>query len=198
MVTAGLPHPSVAGCPFCEIMAGRAPATVLREWSFDGITGLVPLRPVALGHTLFIPNGHIPSALADPVMAGRVFERAARFAAWQGAHGYNLITSAGVAATQTVFHLHVHVVPRRPEDGLPLPWTGQQLREPDQTLATLAKVPPELVSGRDEVRMVTCPRCGHPAVVTPENTLGEHPLPPDLPEDAPRWVCSGVGLTVPR
>ncbi|HEX8321590.1 HIT family protein [Longimicrobium sp.] len=113
-------------CVFCEIAAGRAEADVLCDWG-DALA-IVPLNPVSLGHTLVIPKRHVADALEDPVTTGLVMARAAAFAAGQGAHGYNLITSVGSVATQTVMHLHAHVVPRRPGDGLALPWTGQEKR----------------------------------------------------------------------
>jgi histidine triad (HIT) family protein len=70
-------------------------------------------------HLLAIPRLHVEDALEDPELTGHVMEIAAWFA-----HGdCNLITSVGAAATQTVRHLHVHIVPRRPGDGLALPWS---------------------------------------------------------------------------
>jgi histidine triad (HIT) family protein len=47
----------VNACVFCEIVAGRAPATVVREW--DDALALVPLGPVVDGHTLVIPKQHV-------------------------------------------------------------------------------------------------------------------------------------------
>lgn len=108
-------------CPFCRIIRGVAPADVVRDTG-DCLV-FHPLNPVALGHVLVVPKMHVQDALQLPVVTGLAFTRAAEYAAWQGAHGYNLITSAGEEATQTVFHLHVHVVPRRPFDGLRLPWS---------------------------------------------------------------------------
>lgn len=114
----------VSDCVFCDIGRNEAEATVLRDTG-DCLV-IAPLNPVSLGHALVIPRIHVSDALAMPKVTGLVMTRAAEYAAWQGAHGYNLITSVGEVATQTVFHLHVHVVPRRPDDGLALPWTGQE------------------------------------------------------------------------
>jgi histidine triad (HIT) family protein len=111
-----------ADCPFCAIIRGDAPPDgILANWG-DCIA-LTPLNPVRLGHTLIIPTLHVEDALTMPTVTGLVFARAAEYAGWQGAHGYNLITSVGAVATQTVFHLHVHVLPRRPDDGVRLPWS---------------------------------------------------------------------------
>jgi histidine triad (HIT) family protein len=87
-----------------------------------GVVIFEPLHPVAPGHMLVVPRPHVRDATEDPVLTGWVMAAAARLAARVG--DCNIITSVGPAATQTVFHLHVHVVPRRPGDGLALPWTG--------------------------------------------------------------------------
>lgn len=110
-------------CAFCRIVAGEAPATMIQEWP-DALA----IRPrsggVATGHVMVIPRVHVPDAGADPVVTGAVMTRAAQLVGELAAA--NLITSKGSAATQTVYHLHVHVVPRLAGDGLPLPWTPQQ------------------------------------------------------------------------
>lgn len=103
-------------CPFCEIVAGTAPATFVRRWP-DAVA-IVPLGPVVDGHVLVIPTAHVADATEDPVVSAAVMARAAEIAT----PPCNLITSAGVEATQSVFHLHVHVVPRAVDDGLALPW----------------------------------------------------------------------------
>ena len=84
-----------------------------------------PLNPVVPGHFLVIPRTHTTHAIDGPTFAGRALEFAADLAREMGLESANFITSAGSAATQTVFHLHVHVIPRRTGDGLHLPWTGQ-------------------------------------------------------------------------
>lgn len=83
-----------------------------------------PLNPVTPGHLLVIPRAHIRDAAQSPTHAAEAFAAAAGIAAEVG--DCNLITSIGPDATQTVFHMHIHVVPRRPGDGLHLPWTGQE------------------------------------------------------------------------
>ena len=110
----------MTGCPFCDrIAAGEYDAGDGYSVTFE------PLNPVTPGHRLFVTRAHIADALVRPAITGHVTEYAARWAAGHDLGPCNLITSAGTAATQTVFHLHVHVVPRREGDGLALPWTGQ-------------------------------------------------------------------------
>jgi len=110
-------------CPFCEINTGRAPATFVHEWS-DAIA-IVPLNPVVDGHTLVIPKTHVTDFVADPIVSAATMRRAAQLADEIGP--VNLITSRGREATQTVKHLHLHLVPRSKGDGLALPWgSGKQ------------------------------------------------------------------------
>lgn len=108
------------GCPFCAIARGEAPATIVARR--DGGMVIVPLNPVTDGHLLAVPYRHIPHAYADPEATGWLMEWAAEVAA-ERYNSCNIITSVGSAATQTVPHLHLHIVPRRPDDGLALPWT---------------------------------------------------------------------------
>lgn len=108
-------------CPFCEIVASRAPATIVREWP-DALA-ILPLRPVVEGHTLVISRAHVTDFVVDPVVTATTANRAAELASDYPAGSMNLITSRGRAATQTVFHLHLHLVPRAERDGLLLPWT---------------------------------------------------------------------------
>jgi histidine triad (HIT) family protein len=108
-------------CVFCAIAAGVAPANVVREWP-DAVA-FRPLNPVTDGHTLVIPRAHVDDAAVNPAVTALTMRRAAELA--EGAGSLNLITSVGTAATQTVFHLHIHIVPREDGDGLSLPWTGQ-------------------------------------------------------------------------
>jgi histidine triad (HIT) family protein len=115
-----LPTPSPEPCVFCDIIAGRAPAEIFHEW--DDALAIVPLNPVTEGHLLVIPKMHVADFGHDPYVSAAVMKRAAQLAASQWC---NVITSRGKVATQTVFHLHVHIVPRREGDGLALPWTGQ-------------------------------------------------------------------------
>ncbi|MFD5395222.1 HIT family protein [Streptomyces sp. NPDC127097] len=118
--------PRRPGCPFCLIVCGRAPATVLRAWP-DALA----IRPrhggVTAGHVLVIPRVHVADVAEDPVVSAATMLRAAELAAEAG--DCNVITSRGPAATQTVRHLHLHVVPRAEGDGLLLPWTAARPAE---------------------------------------------------------------------
>jgi histidine triad (HIT) family protein len=106
------------GCPFCDIAHGRGPHELVCDWGHT--MAIVPLNPVVPGHVIVIPKVHVPDATYDPNITAMTMMGAAQIARPQ----CNIITSAGIDATQTVFHLHVHVVPRRSGDGLKLPWTN--------------------------------------------------------------------------
>lgn len=106
----------VSDCVFCAIVRGVAPATMVREWN-DAIA-IVPFGPVVDGHLLVIPKVHVADASSDPEISAVTMRRAAEIVPWPG----NIITSLGAAATQSVYHLHLHVIPRAVDDGLALPW----------------------------------------------------------------------------
>jgi histidine triad (HIT) family protein len=112
-------------CPFCERIE-RGEYDDVRWFSddVDDVVAFEPLNPVTPGHMLVVPRIHCPHAAAFPALAGRVMEAAANLAFETGP--CNIITSCGVEATQTVFHMHFHVIPRHKGDGLHLPWTGQK------------------------------------------------------------------------
>lgn len=117
------------GCDFCGIASGRILTPLLEEW--EDAVAIRPRNPVTPGHLLVIPALHVERAGVDPDVTGRMFAYADWLAAEQGRlHGYsdyNLIVNGGPEAGMTVPHLHIHIVPRRAGDGLPLPWTPQQI-----------------------------------------------------------------------
>lgn len=114
-----------APCPFCEIIAGRAPAKIVEEW--PEAIAILPLNPVVEGHILVIPREHVTDFVADPRVSAATMLCAAELVAGMGS--YNLITSKGRPATQSVFHLHLHLVPRQENDGLALPWYSGRSRK---------------------------------------------------------------------
>ena len=105
-------------CVFCDLIE----AGDVEQWYSSVVARFTPLNPVTPGHMLFIPTRHAEHPDTEAVRAAMSY--AESYAAMKG-EDFNLITSSGPAATQTVPHLHVHYVPRRVGDGLHLPWTGQ-------------------------------------------------------------------------
>ena len=105
-------------CVFCQIIANG-----LREYvaEWNDAVAFVPLGPVVEGHVLVVPRQHVENATVDPEITAATMRRVAELAE----QPCNIITSAGAEATQSVFHLHVHIVPREVGDGLLLPWSGK-------------------------------------------------------------------------
>jgi diadenosine tetraphosphate (Ap4A) HIT family hydrolase len=109
------------GCPFCRIIRDGAPAQIVREWA-DALAIVPRGGGCTRGHLLILPRGHVADFTTDPVVSATVQLRAAQLAQELGGQ-WNYLTSCGPDATQTVFHLHGHLVPRTAGDGLALPWT---------------------------------------------------------------------------
>ena len=109
-------------CPFCKRIVQE---TYDHERSNTYAVVFEPLEPVTPGHLLVVCRSHVESATGSTYLTGKVMELAATVALNLGEDA-NIITSVGELATQTVKHLHVHVVPRRAGDGLALPWTAAQ------------------------------------------------------------------------
>jgi histidine triad (HIT) family protein len=124
-----------AACVFCNIIAGYRDATVIETW--DDAIAFIPLDPCTPGHTLVVPLQHVERAGVTAAVTGMAFARADELAnrlavksiSWGERWAFtdfHLAVNAGPDAGMTVPHLHVHIVPRRPGDGLAMPWTAQQ------------------------------------------------------------------------
>jgi histidine triad (HIT) family protein len=109
-------------CVFCEIVAGRAPASVV--YRDERVVAFLDIRPITAGHTLVVPVRHA-SGLADldeedGAQAFRVARRLAAALRRSGVpcEGVNLLVADGAAAMQEVPHVHLHVLPRYHGDPL--------------------------------------------------------------------------------
>jgi histidine triad (HIT) family protein len=112
-------------CIFCKIVAGEMPAMKVHE--DDRTIAFMDINPATRGHLLVIPRAHSKDLLeipADDLEACLAVARdlSARAKERLGAQGINVLNSCGRAAWQTVFHFHVHVIPRYADDPLRLPW----------------------------------------------------------------------------
>ena len=113
-------------CIFCQIIAGEIPAQIIDE---DANTvAFMDISPATRGHVLVVPRRHARNLLeidrADLEAVALTAQRVAvRMPDRLGADGVNLLNSCGQAAWQTVFHFHIHVIPRYGGDPLRLPWT---------------------------------------------------------------------------
>jgi len=112
-------------CLFCKIVAGELPSTIIDE--DERVIAFMDINPATRGHALVVPRNHAkdlleiePEDLAATVLGAQRLAR--RASEGLGADGFNLINSCGAPAWQTVFHFHVHVIPRYADDPLRLPW----------------------------------------------------------------------------
>jgi histidine triad (HIT) family protein len=106
-------------CAFCAIVAGTSPATVVLD--DDVAIGFLDTRPVFKGHTLLVPRDHHETMADLPAtLVGPLFERARLLSAAmeRGLDAAGSFVAVNNRVSQSVPHLHVHVVPRRFKDGL--------------------------------------------------------------------------------
>jgi histidine triad (HIT) family protein len=133
---------SVEGCDFCAIARGEN-RSVQVVCESDSWIAFFPLKPATKGHTLVIPRRHIDDVweldevlgsdlMAAVVRVGRAVEAAVR------PEGMNLISSKGTTAEQTVFHLHLHLLPRWRRDGFDRIWPTESPYE-DTDLGAVAE-----------------------------------------------------------
>jgi diadenosine tetraphosphate (Ap4A) HIT family hydrolase len=123
-------------CVFCAIVAGEAPAT--RIYEDDDYLAVLDIRPIVRGHTLVFPKKHTVDLTDTPAdtVAGmvRIGQRIAKAARASGlkADGNNVVINDGKAAFQSVFHIHLHVAPRKSGDKLSFAKGLVVRRDPDR------------------------------------------------------------------
>ena len=116
---------ATADCLFCRILAGELPAQIVAE--DERTVTFMDINPATRGHALVIPRAHAedlyetdPQDVAATAVAAQRLALDARDRL--GADGVNVLNACRPAAWQTVFHYHVHVIPRYADDPLRLPW----------------------------------------------------------------------------
>ena len=124
-------------CLFCKIVAGELPSQRVDE--DERTVAFMDINPATRGHALVVPRAHAVNLLEiehdDLAATIAAAQRLARTISERlGADGVTLINSCGAAAWQTVFHLHIHVIPRYQGDPLRLPWTPAP-GDPDEIAA---------------------------------------------------------------
>ena len=129
-------------CLFCKIVAGEIPSARVDE--DERTVAFMDINPATRGHLLVVPREHATDLLdvpeADLDACARAAQRLARRVKERlGADGVNLLNSCGQAAWQTVFHFHVHVIPRYADDPLRLPWVPGP-GDPDEIAATAERL----------------------------------------------------------
>lgn len=119
-------------CIFCKIIAGEIPSTTVYE--DDDFRGILDVNPAARGHVIILPKNHAANIFELPDEdASKVMVVAKKIAtAIKKAYkcdGVNILQNNGEAAGQTVFHLHVHVIPRYENDTVNVGWKQGDMPE---------------------------------------------------------------------
>jgi histidine triad (HIT) family protein len=114
-----------SGCLFCGIVAGDVPGQIVD--SDERTVAFMDINPATPGHSLVVPREHSSDLMDIPdddltatMAAARRLAR--RIEDVLEPDGFNILNARGPAAWQTVFHFHLHVIPRYKDDPLKLPW----------------------------------------------------------------------------
>ena len=119
-------------CIFCKIANGEIPSKTLYE--DDKFRVILDLGPASKGHALILPKDHYANLFELPEeCAGEVMKLAQKMAVKMkeklGCEGFNLVQNNGELAGQTVFHFHMHLIPRYREDGQKIGWKPQEVTQ---------------------------------------------------------------------
>ena len=113
-------------CIFCKIIKGDIPSSTIYE--DDNVKVIMDIAPSAKGHAILLVKQHVANVFEmDAELAGKVFSVVPKIATAikeeLGCDGMNILQNNGVAAGQTVFHLHIHFIPRWEDDFVNIKWT---------------------------------------------------------------------------
>lgn len=133
---------AVEDCIFCKIIAGELPSEMID--SDERTLTVLDINPATRGHVVVIPRNHARDLFAvsdEDLQATMSAARRAgeRIKGVLDPAGFNVLNNIGAAAWQSIFHFHVHVVPRYPDDPLQLPWAPQPA-DPGELAAVAAKL----------------------------------------------------------
>jgi histidine triad (HIT) family protein len=142
-------------CIFCDLIRGAAEVSIC----YEDATALafMDIQPVNPGHVLVVPKAHYETLVDVPTdVAMHLFDVSMRLAPvirrMAGAQDMNIVVNSGANAGQNIFHYHVHLIPRRTDDGFDIPLPFDRSLMPDRTLldAVAARITTAL---RDPVRV---------------------------------------------
>jgi len=124
-------------CVFCKIIAGEIPCDRIYEDNL--VLAFLDIAPISLGHTLIIPKEHHNSSTTlSTQLAARIMDMAPKIGVAlmrvTGCDGFNLMLSNGACAGQVVPHVHMHIIPRKPNDHIVFP-VGQASYESSEQKA---------------------------------------------------------------
>ncbi len=119
-------------CIFCKIADGEIPSKTLYE--DDMFRVILDINPASKGHALILTKKHFKNIYEmDNVTASEVFVLAKRMAKAMtealGCNGFNIVQNNGEVAGQTVFHFHLHLIPRYTNDGIQLNMEGKEAKD---------------------------------------------------------------------
>ena len=125
-----------SNCIFCKIANGEIPSSTIYE--DDDFRVILDLGPAAKGHALILPKEHFKDVCElDETIAAKVLPLGAKIGAAMmkglGCAGFNLVQNNGTAAGQTVFHFHMHLIPRYEDDGQKIAWNPKEAAAEDLT-----------------------------------------------------------------
>lgn len=130
-------------CIFCKIANGEIPSQTLYE--DDEFRVILDLGPATKGHALILPKEHyanlyeLPDETAEKVMK-LAKKMITRMTDKLGCEGFNLVQNNGDLAGQTVFHFHMHLIPRYQADGQKIGWKPQEISQEE-----LAKIKNQII-----------------------------------------------------
>lgn len=144
-----------ASCAFCAIICGSDSKAKI-VYQDQQVTAFLPLMPATRGHTLVVPNRHVADLIDitdfESRHLGAAIRRTARAVrASVSPDGMNIIQSTGDVATQTIAHVHFHIVPRWADDRMVLSWPTEAAEDDASQAETLALVQSLLPSSTDDV-----------------------------------------------
>jgi histidine triad (HIT) family protein len=119
-------------CIFCKIANGEIPAATIHE--DDEFRVILDLGPASKGHALILPKNHFANIFElDEETTAKAFTLAKKMADKMtkalGCDGFNIVQNNGEAAGQTVFHFHIHLIPRYENDMVGLSWEPGKITE---------------------------------------------------------------------
>ena len=122
----------MSDCIFCKLAGGEIPTATLYE--DDDFRIILDAGPATKDHCLILPKGHYANIYELPdELASKVFvlakKTAARLQKALGCDGMNIVQNNGTAAGQTVFHFHMHLIPRWEDDGQHILWKPGKLTD---------------------------------------------------------------------
>ncbi|EOS70050.1 hypothetical protein C818_02022 [Lachnospiraceae bacterium MD308] len=125
----------VDNCIFCKLANGEIPTATLYE--DEDFRVILDANPASKGHALIIPKEHYANLYElDETLAGKAMILAkkmiTKLTEVLGCDGYNLVQNNGECAGQTVFHFHLHMIPRYKDDGVGLGWKMNKLTDEDR------------------------------------------------------------------